>query len=616
MELRIGGWLLMKKNSLLKKSDSIIRILDIKESQSLIIDCIKLTVPKWIDISDLTEYSACTEDELLKITRRSLQQVESLDTKSKSYAYSRYTMIAGVLPFISDEKERCYAISKMAERHNISKQTVKNTLCLYLAYQSISALAPKKYCCDKPMTQDEKNMRWALNKYFYTQRKNSLQTAYTLMLKEKYCGANGLLLSEYPSIHQFRYFYRKHKNMQNYYISRNGLKSYQRNNRPLLGNGIQEFAPNIGVGMLDATVCDIYLVNDAGGIIGRPILTACIDAYSSLCCGYSLSWKGGVYSLRSLMLNIISDKVKLCNKYGIKISDTDWNCISMPGTLITDMGKEYVSDTFGQITELGITIENLPPYRPELKGAVEKFFDVIQGLYKPHLKGKGIIEPDFQERGAHDYRKDARLTMKDFEKIILSCIVYYNSQRIIENFPYTEKMIEIKVKPHASDIWNYGLKQSGANLIPVNKQTLIFALLPRTIGKFSRKGLTVNGIRYRNDEFTEKYLNGGIATVAYNPDDISMVWLLEDGHYIAFELIESRFDGKSIKVAKSIKEQQKSIVKAAEHQNIQAKINLVRSISSVADSTINQSNASLKDIRNNRAKAQAETHIDYMKGGY
>lgn len=39
-------------------------------------------------------------------------------------------MIAGVLPFISDEKECCYAISRMAERHNISKQTVKNTLCL------------------------------------------------------------------------------------------------------------------------------------------------------------------------------------------------------------------------------------------------------------------------------------------------------------------------------------------------------------------------------------------------------------------------------------------------------------------------------------------------------
>lgn len=49
---------------------------------------------------------------------------------------------------------------------------------------------------------------------------------------------------------------------------------------------------------------------------------------------------------------------------------------------------------------------NLPAYRPELKGAVEKFFDLVQGNYKKHLKGKGVIEPDYQERGAHDYRKD------------------------------------------------------------------------------------------------------------------------------------------------------------------------------------------------------------------
>ena len=52
--------------------------------------------------------------------------------------------------------------------------------------------------------------------------------------------------------------------------------------------------------MLDATICDIYLVNDEGNIIGRPILTACIDAYSSLCMGYSLTWEGGIYSLKNL----------------------------------------------------------------------------------------------------------------------------------------------------------------------------------------------------------------------------------------------------------------------------------------------------------------------------
>ena len=54
------------------------------------------------------------------------------------------------------------------------------------------------------------------------------------------------------------------------------------------GNGIKEFAPTIGTGMLDSTICDIYLINTDGNIIGRPILTVCIDAYCGLCYGYNL----------------------------------------------------------------------------------------------------------------------------------------------------------------------------------------------------------------------------------------------------------------------------------------------------------------------------------------
>jgi hypothetical protein len=45
------------------------------------------------------------------------------------------------------------------------------------------------------------------------------------------------------------------------------------------------------------------------------------------------------------------------------------------------------------------------------------------------LKGKGLIELDNQKRGAYNYRIDACLTMADFEKIILHCIIYYNSGR-------------------------------------------------------------------------------------------------------------------------------------------------------------------------------------------
>jgi hypothetical protein len=61
----------------------------------------------------------------------------------------------------------------------------------------------------------------------------------------------------------------------------------------------------------------------------------------------------------------------------------------------------------------------VPPYRPELKGLVEKLFDLIQNAYKDFLKGKGVIMEDYQERGAHDYRQDAILTILEFERIVI-----------------------------------------------------------------------------------------------------------------------------------------------------------------------------------------------------
>ena len=41
-----------------------------------------------------------------------------------------------------------------------------------------------------------------------------------------------------------------------------------------------------------------------GDVIGRPVLTACVDAYSGLCCGYSLSWEQDhpLWQARNLVL--------------------------------------------------------------------------------------------------------------------------------------------------------------------------------------------------------------------------------------------------------------------------------------------------------------------------
>ena len=605
----------MKKNELLKYGDSIIRILEIKDDSVLIVDCIHKSMPRWIKQFDLASYENCSQQELYANTRKAICDYDSLDKESRRFVHEHFTLIAGVLPFAGNERERSSMIANIAAERNVSKQTIRNYLWLYLVYQDISALAPKQKQEDRPLTQDEKNMRWALNKFFYTRHKNSLNTAYTLMLKERYCDPSGTLFPQYPSIYQFKYFYRKYNKMQTYYISREGLKAYQRNHRPLLGEGVQAFAPSIGVGMLDATICDIYLVDNAGNLIGRPILTACVDAYSGLCCGYSLSWEGGVYSLRGLMVNIIADKVEWCRKFGISIQRKDWNCSQLPSTFVTDMGSEYKSANIEQLAELGVTIVNLPAYRPEMKGVVEKFFDLIQSCYKKHLKGRGVIEPDYQERGVHDYRKDACLTMMDFEKIVLHCILYYNNQRIIEDFPFSKEMLEQKIPPYANSIWNWGKEQSGTNLIPVSYDDLVLTLLPRTTGKFSRNGLRVNKLRYKNDAFTEHYLRGGTATVSYNPDDVSRVWLLEKGMYTVFSLAESRFDGLKLEEADAIKGSQKQHEKSMRSANLQAQIDLAGHIEAIANTAARCGDTNIKQIRHTRKKEQSKTHIDFVKGG-
>lgn len=604
----------MKKNSLWKSGEQIVRVLELKKEKVFVIDCVKRAMPYWVIADSLSGYEECTEAEMTQETGVVIPDIECLDAESKRFIREHFTMIAPVLPFVSDIKQRTYIINKIATEKNVSKQTIRNYLCLYLIYQNEAVFCPKQKE-EKELTEDEKNMRWGLNKFYYNHNKNSLSTAYTMMLRAKYCDKNGVILPEHPSINQFRYFEKKYRKRQNYYISRNGLKDYQKNHRPLLGDGIQEFAPHVGVGMLDATVCDIYLVNDAGELIGRPILTACIDAYSGLCCGYSLTWEGGTYSLRGLMLNVIEDKKEYCKKFGISIQKKDWDCNRLPGTLVTDMGSEYVSSTFEQIAELGVTLINLPAYRPELKGSVEKFFDLIQGYFKPILKGKGVIEPDFQQRGSHDYRKDACLTLYQFEQILLRCILFYNSKRIIENYPYTESMIREKVLPTSCSIWDYGLRQASADLLDITSEELILTLLPRTEGRFTRQGLKVNGMRYRHDNYTEKYLAGGTATVAYNPENTSYVWLLENGSYILFELIESRYRNKNLEEVESIKTGQKAVIKAFTREQTQAQIDLVNHIEMIAFQTDYRGQTKIKGIRENRRKEQIKAHKDYMKVG-
>lgn len=596
-------------NELIILENDIHRILEIREEWILVINCQKnISIPYWISYNDIKGSTTVTEAELLNKTGVTI--IETPTLAEEKISIQRYGIIAPLLSSLGEPAIRNNTIREIAATHKISTKTVKRFLSKYLIYGRKEALIPQP--SSRKETDNAKHFRWALNKFYYTRNGKTLKESYTAMIAERFCDAEGKILPEHPSYKQFLYYNSTHRSLQTYFISRNGLKDYQMNHRPLVGENVQQFASSIGIGMLDATICDIYLVDNQGKVVGRPQLTVCVDAYSSLCCGYSLSWEGGMYSLRDMLLNCITDKVEWCKKFGIEIDPLQWNCSHLMNEFITDKGTEYASYNFEQITELGCKVTNLPAFRPELKGPVEKFFNLLQESYKSVLKGHGIIDTDYQQRGAHDYRLDATLTLLDFEKVIIHSIIYYNTQRIIKNFPYTNDMLAAKVPPHANDIWNYGVSRRGTNLIEVSKEKLVATLLPRTIGKFTRQGLVVNKLRYYADGFTESFLKGGSITVAYNPDDVSYVYLISD-EYIKFNLIEKRFGSMALEDVIQRQTAQKELTKAYEDANLQARVDLANHIKTIAEQSKKGSNANIKDIRETRQRERIETHKNFIQ---
>ena len=583
----------MKINEIYKKNDALYRILYLGE-KALVIDCTKRTMPYFVDIDFLNDSVLINEDELLVMAGAFFKN--ELSDKEKSEALLKRASISLILPVVHDVNKRNEAIDISSKVYKISKKTVRNRLCNYLAFMDLHIFVSNQKTV-RDLSDDERNFRWVLNKYFYNAHKLTLNKTYETLLKEKYCDFDGNIMQNAPKFHQFKYFYYKTRKESNYIISREGKGEFERNYRPLLGEGIRSFCPSIGYGMLDSTICDIFLVNDSGELLGRPYLVACVDGFSSMCLGYYLGFAGGVKSLVSLMNNVVTNKVEWCKKFGIEINIEQWNCHLLPHKLITDKGREYISTSFSQLVDLGIEIINLPPYRPELKGSVEKFFDIVQGSYKKELASKGVIFEDYQERGGVDYRKKACLTLNDFEKVILFCIINYNNSRVID---LPGNLVGI-VQPIPSALWNYSLLNGSHYLIDVSKTKIQLSLLPRCEGMFKRNGLIVNKLRYKNDNYLESYLKGGSCEVAYDPSNVSKVWLIKDGEYVQFDLIESFYLNKDLETVISHKNLKKIINKEIENVVISGNIKLSKDIETIVNS-IAPVEVDLKNVRKNRKR--------------
>jgi len=576
----------MKKNELILNG-TLLRVLSIKEDKVLVVDCVNKRMPFFASPDALGHTLTSDMNKLLELTKTSARTLDSLDLTQRKKMNERYSLISAVLPFIDDEILRKEMIKRVSEKFNVSKQTIRKYLINFLIYQDIVYLAPDYKIKERALTPTEVTFRYYLNQYFYTSKKMSLKTVFIIMLREKFMDENGNLKIDCPKFHSFKNFYYKTRTLTNEICSREGVVQYRKNYRVHLGDYYSYFN-QIGIAQIDSTILDIYVTEN--GLAQRPVLSACIDSYTQLCLGYYLGFDRGTSGVIQLFKNVVEDKKEWANKYGIDLEDKMNINSVIPSVVLSDNGRDYVSTNLSQLTDLGVRMISLDPYRPDEKPMVERFMGIIQKYWKPYLKSMGVVEPNLNERGAPNYLKTASITLKTLDEIIARCVVHYNCSRKIESFPYTFEMMNENIKPYSIDLFNYFYKIDPNKMISIkDKKILNLTLLPRTTAKFSREGLILSKkLRYRcmDGGYRQEYLKGEEAIVAYNKDDLTIIYHVFKKSYIPFEIIEEKYKGLSLEEIEGLTNAKKHYLNEVESTCLKSQVRFSKDVQSIVDSQL------------------------------
>jgi hypothetical protein len=438
-----------------------------------------------------------------------------------------------------NRKERGRLIAEYAKRVSIRKQTiyfylrrywqrgcVKNTL--FPDWQNCGSTKDRQDHGKKrgrPSTEtlltgqptgrnvtphDEEIFREGIERFIKSGVVKDLPSAWQ-MIKEKWYSTGEYILksglegddivpillppAERPSLPQFRYFYYKHRNRVQEIIEQEGQNEYDRNVRPVLNNSTDmAFGPG-AVYQIDATVGDIYLVNDFNReyLIGRPVIYIVIDTFSRLIVGFAVTLEGPSWAGARLALeNAFRNKVESCAELGINITEDMWPVQGKCESLLGDNG-EIKSYNANSLVDFGVRVSNAAAYRPDWKAIVERNFLTIKGLYVDFTPG--IVRPRRNVTG-RDYRYEARLSLLGFRQLMALCVLDYNNTYYIKDYPLDLHMIRAKVDPIPSRLWEYGMNNLTGRLRNINDDNLRLNLLPTGKASVRAEGIYFNGLYY------------------------------------------------------------------------------------------------------------------------
>jgi len=472
----------------------------------------------------------------------------------------------------------------------------------------------------------------AIQKYYLDKKKVSLSDTYGFLLKDSYSvhrdGQEPQLLpaDQIPSFPQFRYWFYKNRNVLEETRERDGERSYQLKNRAVTGRTEENLKGPGSSAQIDATIADIYLVrqNDRSAIVGRPTLYFVKDSATRMIMGMHVtldppSWRCAAMAI----MNAAEDKVKYCQSFEISISPEEWPCQHLPGSILADRGEMEGSIADCLVKELGVVIENAPPYRGDLKGIIEKNFHLINLAMTDLLPGK--VKKDFGERCSRDYRLDARLDIRQFTAIIIRCVLFYNNCHYMEYFERSSRMKQMGILPVPRDLWNFGIRYQVGVPRWVTPEKVRFSLLPKDTASITEHGIRLHGMYYTCDmavseQWYEQARTVGVrmVTAAYDPRNTAFIYIIvsPDQAPVECRLLSHNETYSGLQHAEIVSEQgEDQAEKAAyEYHELEAEVKLkdfitktIEAAGKASPDTVKQSKAQrISAIRKNREAEMAE----------
>ncbi|AJY75322.1 Mu transposase C-terminal domain-containing protein [Paenibacillus beijingensis] len=409
-----------------------------------------------------------------------------------------------------------------------------------------------------------------------------------------------------PSFGQYRYWFKKEMNLEDTLKSRLGEKRYALDYRPILGSStFESFGPGSRF-QIDATVADVYLVSEyrREWIIGRPIIYIVIDVFSRYIAGIYIglegpSWIGAMMALA----NTTADKVKFCAQYGIDIEPEEWVSSHLPQKLTADRGELEGEKPSHLIDVLGVDVENAPPYRADWKGIVEQQFRLANLRSIQFIPG--AIKERYRERGQRDYRLDAKLTLREFTKIMIQTVLYHNNDHHMLWYDRNEFMVADEVSPIPRDLWHWGIINRNGRLKKQPEHIVKLNLMYQGEATVTAAGIQFKGMHYScelamREQWFVKARAGKTwrVKVCYDPRSTNEIYLwLDEGHLFETCILlerEERYLNKRIEEVEDLLEIERYQGRHQEVNNMLSKIELDAQTKAIVDEATKKTDAAIQ----------------------